>query len=103
MQTDHRSRARIGRCPDGPACPGHPGRVTEVVQRCLRDRGRMTGDPEVHAAWHGGGAVLRGYPEVLLGEVWPDRYWKTPQGLRMLLGAFRGGNPLERIVGVPSL
>src|ERR1035441_1248252 len=24
-------------------------------------------------------------------------------GLRMLLGAFRGGNPLERIVGVPSL
>src|ERR1035441_5797969 len=24
-------------------------------------------------------------------------------GLRMLLGAFRGGNPLERIVAVPSL
>src|SRR5271166_6341309 len=28
---------------------------------------------------------------------------RTPQSLRMLLGAFRGGNPLERIVGVPSL
>lgn len=28
---------------------------------------------------------------------------KTPQGRRMLLGAFRGRNPLERIVGVPSL
>src|ERR1019366_5904910 len=26
-----------------------------------------------------------------------------PQGLRMLLGAFRGGNPLERIVAVPFL
>ena len=24
---------------------------------------------------------------------------QTPQGLRMLLGAFRGGNPLGRIVG----
>jgi len=28
---------------------------------------------------------------------------QTRQGLRMLLGAFRGGNPLGRIVGVPSL
>src|SRR5664279_4921829 len=37
-------------------------------------------------------------PEVLWEELWPDRYWETPQGLRMLLGAFRGGNPLERIV-----
>jgi hypothetical protein len=26
---------------------------------------------------------------------------QTPQGLRMLLGAFRGGNPLERIVAKP--
>jgi hypothetical protein len=25
------------------------------------------------------------------------------EGLRMLLGVFRGGNPLERIVGVPFL
>jgi transcription elongation factor GreB len=32
-----------------------------------------------------------------------DQYRETPQGLRMLLGAFRGGNPLERIVAVPSL
>jgi hypothetical protein len=30
-----------------------------------------------------------------------DQYRETPQGLRMLLGAFRGGNPLERIVGNP--
>jgi len=33
----------------------------------------------------------------------PDRSRETPQGQRMLLGAFRGGNPLERIVAVPSL
>src|SRR5271166_5739387 len=32
-----------------------------------------------------------------------DSSRQTPQGLRILLGAFRGGNPLERIVGVPSL
>src|ERR1039457_1267307 len=30
-----------------------------------------------------------------------DSVPRTPQGLRMLLGAFRGGNPLERIVGKP--
>src|SRR5664279_2380306 len=28
-------------------------------------------------------------------------YRETPEGLRMLLGAFRGGNPLGRIVGKP--
>src|SRR5271165_145805 len=32
-----------------------------------------------------------------------DSSRQTPQGLRILLGAFRGGNPLERTVGVPSL
>src|SRR5664279_3084227 len=32
-----------------------------------------------------------------------DSVPRTPQGLRMLLGAFRGGNPLERVVAVPSL
>ena len=41
-------------------------------------------------------------PEVLLWEVSSHRYWETPQGLRMLLGAFRGGNPLERIVAMSS-
>jgi hypothetical protein len=28
---------------------------------------------------------------------------KTPQGLRMLLDAFRGGNPLGRIVGISEM
>src|SRR5664280_2118549 len=40
--------------------------------------------------------------KVLLEEVSPDRSWETRQGLRMLLGVFRGGNPLERIVGMSS-
>ena len=40
-------------------------------------------------------------PEVGLQEFRRDRCWETPQGLRMLLGAFRGLNPLERIVGKP--
>ena len=31
----------------------------------------------------------------------PDRSRETPQGLRMLLGAFRDGDPLERIVAKP--
>src|ERR1017187_7504127 len=31
-----------------------------------------------------------------------DPYRQTPQGLRMLLGAFHGGTPLERIVAKPT-
>src|SRR5271169_6759406 len=40
-----------------------------------------------------------GFVQVWFWEVSPDTYRVTRQGLRMLWGAFRGGNPLERIVG----
>ena len=49
-----------------------------------------------HLCWQGI-PNLRGHKSA--GRSFARPVLVTPQGLRMLLGAFRGGNPLERIVG----
>ena len=46
---------------------------------------------------------FRATGDMRVGCVFGIRIDEAPQGLRMLLGAFRGGSSLERIVGVPSL